>query len=299
MTGGMEGGMEGGVRGGMTGTGPLRPGTCSALVVGAARDCGAGAERTLAALQRAGAGLARLRWLIVESDSRDDTAARLSALADGETGRLVSLGDLRGRMPSRTQRIAHARNTALEELRAPRYADVGLVIVADLDGVNEAVTRGALETALACPLPWSALTANQDGPYYDVWALRHPVWSPDDCWRAAQALTPLFGAERAEAMAVRARQARLRPSADPVEVDSAFGGLGLYRREAFLSGRYRGEAADGGEICEHVPFHADLRAAGGRIFIHPRLLNTAPTAHLGGPRPLHRRLVSRLRQALR
>ena len=56
-----------------------------------------------------------------------------------------------------------------------------------------------------------------------------------------------------------------------VPVDSCFGGLAVYRMEAFASGSYAG-----GD-CEHVTFHASLRRAGfGRIFLDPSLLALYP-----------------------
>ena len=50
----------------------------------------------------------------------------------------------------------------------------------------------------------------------------------------------------------------------PVKVCSAFGGLTVYRTEAFLQGIY-----DGSD-CEHVPFHQSIHEATGQhLFINP------------------------------
>ena len=46
-----------------------------------------------------------------------------------------------------------------------------------------------------------------------------------------------------------------------------------------MNGRYRGLEPDGSEICEHVTFHAELRARQQRIFINPRMINAAYTDH--------------------
>jgi hypothetical protein len=74
--------------------------------------------------------------------------------------------------------------------------------------------------------------------------------------------------------------AQLNPQAEWIEVESAFGGLAIYRREALLEGRYNG-VRDGEGICEHVPLHAELRAKGRRIFINPALINANRTDHSG------------------
>ena len=66
-------------------------------------------------------------------------------------------------------------------------------------------------------------------------------------------------------------------SADWIPVDSAFGGLGLYRRAILAGARYSGAGENGEPVCEHVPLHKQLRARGARIFINPRLINTSYT----------------------
>jgi hypothetical protein len=62
-------------------------------------------------------------------------------------------------------------------------------------------------------------------------------------------------------------------------VDSAFGGLGIYRREAFLAGRYAGtdDLAGGIDVADHTPYHRQLRQKGYRIFINPALINCDKT----------------------
>ncbi len=46
-----------------------------------------------------------------------------------------------------------------------------------------------------------------------------------------------------------------------LNVDSAFGGMTIYSREAFESGQYDLNT----EVCEHVPFHKSIRDAGFKI----------------------------------
>lgn len=238
-------------------------------------------EQSLISLRRAVVGFREIRVLVVESDSSEDNIARLSALSDESAVRIISLGNLRSKMPLRTQRIAHARNRIVEEVRTDLYADVDYVVLADLDGVNRAVTRAGLESAWAAPEPWDVVTANQPGPYYDIWALRHPYWSPNDCWASVRALQPVIGRRAAFRLAVEARQVRVPADAGLIEVKSAFGGIGIYGRSAFVAGRYVGIDSEDNEICEHVSFHADLSAAGFRIFINPAFLNNTQRGHVG------------------
>lgn len=51
----------------------------------------------------------------------------------------------------------------------------------------------------------------------------------------------------------------------PVPVCSAFGGLAIYRTDAYLAGTY-----DGTTDCEHVPFHDSIaNATGHRLYLNP------------------------------
>jgi glycosyltransferase involved in cell wall biosynthesis len=250
------------------------------VIVGCVRNGAQTLRRSIDTLARATAGFARIQFLIIESDSTDATLAELQQLQRESDGfAFISMGALTQQYPQRTERIAVCRNRYLDELRGnPRYAAVDYVMVADLDGVNDALRPLAVESCWKSSLPWDVCTANQRDAYYDIWALRHADWCPVDCHRQYSRLRPMFGHQRALAIAIHSRMARLSPRAEWIEVESAFGGLAIYRRDALLAGRYSG-VQDGQSICEHVPLHAGLRAKGSRIFINPALINAHRTDH--------------------
>lgn len=250
------------------------------VVVGCVRNGAKSVRRAVETLARATAGFANVQFLVIESDSTDATLAELARLRQqSERFDFISLGSLGERISARTERIAHCRNRYLEELRAnARYAAVDYVMVADLDGVNNDLRREAVETCWGSKLPWDVVTANQRDAYYDIWALRHADWCPVDCHDQYSRLRGMFGHPRALAIAIHSRMARLSPRADWIEVESAFGGLAIYRREALLGSTYSGTSG-GHSVCEHVPLHAQLRTKGLRIFINPALINAHRTDH--------------------
>lgn len=261
----------------------------SVLVVGLVRDCARCIRADVDRLRRALQSFGRVQWLLVESDSTDDSLAQLLALAGELPGfRSLSLGALRTSLPLRTDRLAHCRNAYLAELRDnPLYADVELVLVSDFDGVNTLLSADAL---LSCWQrdDWDVCTANQAGPYYDIWALRHPLWSPND-WYAVHQFLRRHGCsdEKALRLALHSRMITIAPDSDWIEVDSAFSGLGVYRRAAFDGVRYEGLDGHGAEVCEHVALHWQMRQRGRRIFINPRLINTRGTEHSAALRLPH------------
>lgn len=245
------------------------------MVVGTVRDCAGRVGTEVARIGKALRGFRRIQWLLVESDSDDGTPSSLEGLARSRQDfHFICLGRLRDRLPARTERIAFCRNAYLEALRAhERYSGVDFVVVADLDGVNSLLSDSAIASCWRRD-DWDACTANQRGRYYDIWALRHPEWSPNDCWMQYRFLTR-NGVSPAKAWSacVRSRMVRIPPDAQWIEVDSAFGGLAVYRRNPLVRCEYVGVTGEGQEICEHVGLHSALRAQGGRIFINPALIN--------------------------
>lgn len=222
-----------------------------------------------------------LSWLVVESDSSDHTLDVLRTLEiDIPNFRFLSLGPLQPSIPIRTQRIAYCRNVYLEQLRSnPLYSDIDCVVIADLDGVNNLVSAAGFASCWMRN-EWDVCTANQRGPYYDIWALRHCSWNPSDCLNQLEfLLSRKVPRESALWAAIYAKMITIEETEDWIEVDSAFGGLAVYRRQALEGAVYSGLDEAGDALCEHVALNSQLRFNGYRIFINPQLINTGYTEH--------------------
>jgi hypothetical protein len=139
----------------------------------------------------------------------------------------------------------------------------------------------------------AACFAVQEGILYDVYALRHPLYSPDDCWEMVNARPPWMSYHHAMHRYVGVRQKKF-PRKVVTEVASAFGGIGIYKTSFLIAGTYRGRRTDGAETCEHVELHYDIRSRGGRLWVVPWLQNDAPPEHvIGKPTVLDRLRVIR------
>jgi hypothetical protein len=250
-------------------------------IVGVARNVEKTVENDVRRLEEATKGFRDRAWFVVESDSSDATLKSLQTLKmASDAFNYVTLGRLEGSLEKRTERIAKCRNTYVEAVRKDAgLNDADYVLVADFDGVNNRVNAHALETCWSTDVPWDVCTANQVDLYYDVWALRHPDWCADDCWQQRERLLPLVGAAQAADMAIYSKMIHLDPDNELIEVESAFGGLAVYRTEAFLAGSYSGVNSNGDQICEHVPFHQQIREAGFRVYINPALINAGNVDH--------------------
>jgi hypothetical protein len=222
-------------------------------------------------------GFKEIHCFVVESDSSDDTVKKLQELQGViKNFSFVSVGNLSEKYPRRTDRIALCRNVIIDAVVSnPEFADIDYIAMADLDGMNALVTPQKIAQCWEVDEPWDVITANQLGEYYDIWGLSHPYWNPMDCWEQKRQLENILGNDMAQNIAVGCKQWPIDPRADLIEVDSAFGGLGIYTREAFLAGRYAGTDSEAGgiDVADHIPFHRDLRKKGYRIFINPALIN--------------------------
>ena len=260
----------------------------SALVVELARDCAAALPYTVSRLEDIRGSFRAVEYIIVTNNSRDQTASILRLWADKRADvSIICLDGVARALPHRTARLSFARNVYLCELRhrIDKLHSPDLLVVADFDGVNNNLITGSeFERAItAAPLEWGAIFANQRLAYYDIWALRHPIWSADDCWAQMQAARNPFFRRRSSKAVVRnahLKQVRIDPAEAPIEVNSAFGGFAIYRTRYLENAWYGGIDQAGREVCEHVAFNAAVSRNGGRLFIIPSLLNDAPQEHL-------------------
>lgn len=235
--------------------------------------------------KRINASLSRfseIHWVIVESDSNDNSIEELKALkAESTNFDFIHLGNLRDQFVSRTELLAHARNVYLKEVTSnEKYKDIDFLAIADLNNLNRKLNAKAVNSAFE--LTESAmLTANQDGPYYDIWALRHHLWSPNDCWEQL-AFYRRYSSKANSTLraAVNIRMMKIPSQSRPIEVESAFGGFAIVPRAFILdASMYEGKTTNGHDVCEHVSFCKVIRENGGKIFVVPSLINTTYTDH--------------------
>lgn len=251
-------------------------------VFGTVRNCARTIKTEFDRIDNALQDFDEVQYFLVESDSSDQSTEVLEQLKQQTSNfDYVSLGLLKATYPARTQRIAHCRNRYLDELKKESYQKFDYVLIADFDGTNAKLTKEGVASCWTFK-GWDVCTANQADIYYDIMALRHPLWSPNDWHEAYNFLVDELGVNSNEAFqnTVRARQLKIKTSCRPIKVHSAFGGLAIYKREAIQDARYIGLDERGEEICEHVPFHAAMRERGCAIYINPKLINCdAPKEH--------------------
>jgi hypothetical protein len=252
-----------------------KPSESSILICGTARNLEKYINSEIEHLDSCTNNFKKKFFFVVESDSSDETVALLEQLSKNRANfNYYSFGNLSKQFPKRTKRLEICRNKIVEEVKNNvDYRSIDYVLIADLDNVNQLLTADKINRCWQLKKDWDILTANQSELYYDIWALRHPDWSNQDCIHQLDRLKNFVSKEQAENLAVRSKQVYIGENFDLLEVDSAFGGLGIYKKEVFIQGHYEGLDSEGNEICEHVKFHESIKVHGFKIYINPALIN--------------------------
>ena len=226
-------------------------------------------KNTLTLVEELVAKFAGGSFYAYENDSTDDTAGVLDdfALRQWVTVEHDTLGgaDSRGFEPERTHRLAKCRSRCQAWVKE-RAVDANYVAVLDIDPHGGFSVDGVLNSlGWFCDLFGSSTNrlepgamasyslllqaaADEPGKYglaqYDAWAARLNWWNDYRVHDWFHALLPPVGAP-------------------PIPMNSAFGGLCLYTRQAYMALEYAG-----GD-CEHVLAHRAMRRGGFQCYLNP------------------------------
>lgn len=229
---------------------------------------------------------------LVESDSSDETISALNDLSISNMNfNFKSFGDLKNSIPDRVERIRYCRNQYVEYIR-DRFEihKWDYIVVADLDGMNGALTKGAVNSCFA-NLDWDCCLSNQTGGYYDIFALRESRWQPGNYFEEVEAARAkienfelrkpiffdrfrvLFLEDSIKRKAIYAKMKRIPKGSSWIAVDSGFGGLAIYKPHVFLNFDYS-KLNSQSRDSEHVDLHLKMRQDGNKIFINPDFVNS-------------------------
>lgn len=233
-------------------------------------------------INRALSSFKTINWIIVESNSSDGSDTFLENFAEHHPEvHTVTLGNEKDSGLTRAEILAIARNKYLEIVFTKQgYSNADYLAIADLNALNDKLSPESMLSSFEID-DWDFCTSNQAGPYYDIWALRHPLWSPNDCWEQLSFYRtynkrPNYTLNAA----VNVRMLTIPVDSAPILVDSAFGGFGLLRLSNKTVGiSYQGLSSEGKQICEHVSFCEFLKKQGGKVVINPKMINTKSTDH--------------------
>lgn len=212
----------------------------------------------------------RSAFVFVEDDASEADKAIVRDWAASRPEAAIVRMD--GPAGTQTERLAACRNAYMDHIRRSPLASYDHLVVLDAGEINSKSidlesfdrARDWLEQNHA-----AAGFANSQPFYHDIWALRHPTWCPGDIMAEIERERPTLGKAAAEERYCFSRQIPIAPTAAPIDVQSAYGGLAIYRMGDALDARYVGRTEDGRQVCEHVAFNLDVGRSGRRLAILP------------------------------
>jgi len=255
----------------------------SCVIIGCAKNIAPHLTKLIKSLDSIRALWASAAVIIAENGSTDGTKAILASYGKRPQTHILTLDTEANPIQSRTERLAFIRNHMMDFIHShTTYSTYDYILAVDLDGVLDGFKPSCLEAAFKSS-NWDALFANTTGGYYDIWALRCKAMGFNhDCWDLVRHLMIQgYDREVAKAVCIKPYQTALPSTPAFLEVQSAFGGLGLYRLAKTKGCRYDGLTRAcscqsvsefltpcAPECCEHVAFHRDMiEKHGAKLFI--------------------------------
>jgi glycosyltransferase involved in cell wall biosynthesis len=248
------------------------------VFVGPVRNCSKFLDKVFLNIERIGGLFKSYSCVFVESDSVDNSLDILNEYSlTNKNIHVITLGNLEPRIQSRTQRIGVARNVGIQYCEDNNLLDSHeYYIQLCVDDVNaEPIYLSGIESCFSYDLnSWDGMTANQN-TYYDLWTLRKDGWLNYDCWYELATTHQNYPSyEDAKEFLINSKFIKVPKDSELIEVDSAHGGLSIYKSSIARGCRYKGyNEITNFEESDILEFCRNIKAKNGKIFINPKLLN--------------------------
>lgn len=215
---------------------------------------------------------------VVESDSSDNTLTVLNRCKKKfKYFDFTSCGVLREKYALRLERICYCRNLYLDFIKQNYNKHDYFLLIVDFDNVSHEFSLDNISSDI---IKYKAkdsfcFTANQLHYYYDLWALRHQILMPYDCWKLFRQLKSFgFSESFSLRFSVLSRHFNLSSKSKKIiPVDCAFGGAAIYTLPLPLKSKYIGLDNDNNEIIDHLSFVRVLKDHGFNIYIHSQFIS--------------------------
>lgn len=210
-----------------------------------------------------------VRCILIESNSTDNTLNCIKQYRDKLTCSLTCISLNNTPFETRIEKISYARNYYLDIIKE-KYSTFDYIYMLDFNETN--VEPYNLENIMSCfntQIEWDMICANQEQLYYDLYALRHDIWMPFNCWKMVGNRPTFMSENEAKNIYVRSRFLHI-PSDHPlIKVKSAFGGSAFIKTEAAINSSFSPYDAEGYIDCEWVHFCKSI----DNVYINPKFIN--------------------------
>jgi hypothetical protein len=257
------------------------------LIVGTISNASKKFTKDMRKIDSAFRRIASVQYYFVESDSLDNTLDKLAEF-ERQFGSFsyTSLGSLRLEIPNRIERIRYCRNIYVQYIRNNQFVSGwDYIVVADLDGMNSKINTKGIQDSLTIMKSWDGLFANQLFGYYDIYALRCKNWVEDDLIETARllclpktnnknGLIQYLKGQRIRQKIIYSKMKVIARGGGVIGVQSAFGGLGIYKPDVFTRFDYSQEGEVIFDECEHITLHRKCIVDGLSLGINPKMINS-------------------------
>ena len=271
----------------------------SLVIAGLCRDSAAFLPHHMSLFKDLEKYFQRVSYVFVENDSKDETKNHLSDFSKNRDCKIISMDGL-GWVKQRTKRLEIARNAYLRFIKNnDSFASSDYLIIADLDdAISENLSASILLgqiNLLQDQKSIAGIFPVTNPSYYDLWALRSDECSSDIYLEIAE---KMYFEKRLDDNILKStflgsHQLFNFKVNNIFDVDSAFGGVGVYRMSDVLANpkEYKGtelvEFKDKNgtglfsiaQVCEHVEFHKGLKLNGQRLVINPKFVSNSKCNH--------------------
>ena len=210
--------------------------------------------------------------ILVESDSNDGTYSISKKLITNLNGKIIKTKT--NKEWPRTKRIEYCRNIYMQTIRKKNFLKkFDYLIILDADNVNHILKIDNLEDSLKkVPNNWIGVFPNQKFIYYDLYALRIKKYFEFDCFEKMISNLNLLSPSQSyfknifkNFLIINQFKKRF------IKVESAFGGLGIYKLKYVLNKKY---SSLNGKYCEHVFFNKSLLKKNNFLYIDKKFINS-------------------------
>jgi hypothetical protein len=260
------------------------------LIVGTARNVDKKITHEISNISSLLANDFILDFFIVESDSVDNTLGKLESIRKSFTNfEYETMGMLESEIPSRIERLRHCRNRYVDYIRRHEFGHWDYIIVMDLDGINDKLSKRGLMSCFDNEKEWDACFPIQKHGYHDLLALRATDWNTSNPFQVVRELISEetkkaehslfkrklilpFRIDRIRRHYFYAKMLRLGKANRLIPVQSAFGGIAIYKSKVFFQTDYG--TADSIEGCEHVDFNVNVAKKEFKLMINTSFVNS-------------------------
>ncbi len=218
---------------------------------------------------------------ILESDSYDKTREKLKKYVNDSNFFIYFKDNLEESIPNRVERIAYCRNYLLKKINEEKISfDFYIPVDLDLDLFSSTSKSKfiSLIEELSNDSNNQAYFPYSTPFYYDVAALRSNNWVENDIWIKYYRMTKYIpiGKVFFRIFILYRKQKSMPKNLRPINVKSAFGGMGIYKLNNQKLNNLKYGILDEAQTADHIMFNNKIK----NMAVLPTWNFNAPAEHI-------------------